>query len=475
MHSPPAGDDSEALSRHAAWVLALQEVEHERRRLADDIDRMHRSLSWRLTAPLRRLRQWLQPASAAPAPLAGAQPGDASAFADASDLLRRCAGHPPVPAPRRPERLYVDVTELAREDAFGGIPRVSGRILVEWLLQPPSGWRVEPVRLTDQGHYVHARAYLGRLLGLPSAEAGADVAVAPAPGDVFIGLDLVREHAGQARTAVAALRARQVRIGFVLYDLLPLQHPDWFPPGTQAAFERWWRMVAEHADRVLCISEQVAGDARGALAVLARPGMPRVSAFPLGDDLHSLVPAGRRLAPRTPGRTRWLMVGTLEPRKAHAQALAAFEVLWARGVPVELVIAGRPGWCGAELLARLHGHRERGRRLHWLDGANDAELLAAYEDCDALLAASFGEGYGLPVVEAARMGLPILARDLPVFREIAGEGADYFRADDADLLAEAILAWIERRARGSHADPSRVPLHRWRDSAAALARELLAD
>ena len=475
MPSPPAGDDPETLRDHAACLLALQDEVQERLRLAHELDRTHHSLSWRVTAPLRRLRAWLRPVVPAAPTLAPGQAGDAAALADPVDLLRARLSQPPLQVASGRPRLYVDVTELAREDLVGGIHRVTRRILGEWLLQPPAGLRVEPVRLAAGGRYVHARAHLARMLGLAPGEAGADVPIAPTAADRFIGLDLVRDHPHALATAIAPLREAGARVGFVLYDLLPLQHPEWFPEGTSACFGQWLEVVARGADRVLCISQTVAGEAAAALAAAAPTGAPRTAHFPLGDDLQVLAPARLRLPPRRPGATRWLMVGTIEPRKGHAQALEAFEQLWAQGAPVELAIAGRPGWRVASLLARLAAHPERGRRLHWLDAADDADLLAAYRDSDVLLAASLGEGYGLPVVEAAREGLPILARDLPVFREVAGDGADYFHADDGASLAAAVQAWMQRHARDDVADPARVARHGWRESAAALARELLAD
>ena len=473
MSTPADGDDTDALRGHAARLLALQDMAEQRRRLADELDRMHASLSWRLTAPLRRLRRWLQPA---PTPLPGLAPadaGDPSGLPDPSALMRRQLGARELPAAST-RCLYVDVTELARGDLFGGIHRTTHRILVEWLLQPPPGLRVEPVRLCAEGRYVHARGLLSRLLGLAPGVAGADVVLAPRAGDLFVGLDLVRDHADAATAAIAALRDAGVRIAFVLYDLLPLQHPEWFPDGVPARFAAWLRLVAMGADRVACISATVAGEAHAALAAHAPPP-PRVVHFPMGCDLLALTPARRSLPARTPGRVRWLMVGTLEPRKGHGQVLEAFECLWARKLDVELVIAGRAGWRVEDLLSRLASHPERGRRLHWLDAVDEAELLDAYRGSDALLAASLGEGYGLPLVEAAAVGLPVLARDLPVFREVAGEGADYFHGKDGAQLCVEIADWMARRDRGSIADPSRMHCHAWRASADALARELIRD
>ena len=473
MPSPPAADDPEALRRHAACLLALQDAAQQRRRLADELDALHASLSWKLTAPLRRLRRLLQPPPVPRPALATCEPGDADALADPTALLRQRLGLAPSPAVG-PARLLVDVTEMAREDLLGGIHRTTRRILAEWLMQPPPGLRVEPVRLCAAGGYVHARGLLARMLGLAPGGAGADVAVVPRAGDVFVGLDLLRDHAAVAAPAVQALRDGGARVAFVLYDLLPLQHPEWFPEGMDARFADWLQLVARTADRVACISRTVAGEAAPALAERV-PSPPRLLHFPLGCDLVALTPARRGLPPRHAGRVRWLMVGTVEPRKGHAQALDAFDRLWAEGADVELVVCGRAGWRVDALLSRLSAHPRRGQRLHWLEAADDAELLAAYRGSDVLLAASCGEGYGLPLVEAAAQGLPVLARDLPVFREVAGEGADYFDTEDGDELAAALRGWMHRRATGAVADPSRMHLRDWRGAAAALVAELMRD
>jgi hypothetical protein len=474
--SPSADPDPpEDLPRRlAALLFALQACSQERDELAERVGRMQSSLSWRLTAPLRSLRARFRPrpATTGESALRPVEAGHAGSLADPGQLLRERLGLAPTAS--FASRLYVDVTELAREDHGAGVQRVVHRILGEWLLDPP-GLRIEPVRLAAGGGYVHARAFLARMLGLPAGAAGPDVALSPAAGDRFVGLDLVRDHAELADQALEALSNAGVRIGIVVYDLLPLQRPDWFPAGMHERFAAWIGMAGRRAEVLLCISGTVAEALPAAIAGLAPGAAPRIGTFPLGADLAAWVPPRARLPSRRPGVVRWLMVGTIEPRKGHAQALDAFERLWAGGAPVELVIAGHPGWCVEPLLARLAAHPERGRRLHWLADADDADLLAAYRDSDALLAASHGEGYGLPLVEAATQSLPILARDLPVFREVAGEGADYFAGDDAEALVLAIQAWRARNAAGTLADARHIRAHAWREAARALAEELRRD
>lgn len=88
-----------------------------------------------------------------------------------------------------------------------------------------------------------------------------------------------------------------------------------------------------------------------------------------------------------------------------------------------------------------------------------------------MLAASEDEGFGLPLIEAAQHGLPILARDIPVFREVAGEHARFFQAAEPQELADALQGWIEA---GFTPASRQMPWLTWQQSAANLERILRA-
>lgn len=453
-------------------LLALQAQARSNQVLRDELAAMKASQSWRLTEPLRKLRRWLRPDSTALAPLQPADRADpGAALEDATELLvhRAAPGAAlALPASRRTRQLLVDVSELAREDLGAGVQRVVHRILVELLLDPPPGFRIEPVRISDLGKYVHARAYLAQLIGVSRQAVGADTPVRIQAGDQFLGLDLIRDRAGLARDALLAMRADGAAIAFVVFDVLPLQRPEWFPEGVGERFREWLGLVAECGDQALCISESVCHDMRRVLATESPASKIRVASFPLGADLDAWLLPVAGLPELLPGVARFLMVGTVELRKGHAQALDAFEQLWKNGVECELLIAGSQGWLVPDLVDRLRNHPEMGKRLHWIEGGGDASLLAAYRDSSALLAASWGEGFGLPLVEAAANRLPILARDLPVFREVAGPGADYFSGASGADLAAAIQAWLQRWRVDAVADPLQVSVSSWRQSADAL-------
>jgi glycosyltransferase involved in cell wall biosynthesis len=144
----------------------------------------------------------------------------------------------------------------------------------------------------------------------------------------------------------------------------------------------------------------------------------------------------------------------------------------------QLVIVGREGWQGLPpaqrrtipaIIARLQAHPEAGRRLHWLPGISDDYLEQVYAACACLLAPSEGEGFGLPLIEAARHRLPVLARALPVFREVAGVHARYFSGHDGAALAQALRAWLDDHAAGQVVASGAMPWRCWSDNARALA------
>ncbi len=348
----------------------------------------------------------------------------------------------------RPQ-LLIDVSELAERDSRTGIQRVVRAILLQWLKQPPAGYRVEPIRFDRAiGRYRHARRFSDAFAVAPRHPAEGDTPVDARRGDLFVGLDLVADRLPV--DWIAAARRQGVRIAFVLYDTLPLRNPQWWPEGTGAMFERWARAVGEHADVVVGISRFVVDDLKLWLAERGSNGVPapRFRHFALGADLADTSPtrglpadAGAVLERLRSGPS-FLMVGTLEPRKGHAQALGAFEELWGEGCDVRLAIVGRPGWMMEETIERLRTHPERGVRLFWLDDASDEYLELVFGATSALLAASEGEGFGLPLIEAARHGLPLVVRDLPVFREVAGEHATYFSGTERSDLARVLRAWL---------------------------------
>uniref|UniRef100_UPI0028A90E65 glycosyltransferase n=2 Tax=Pseudomonadati TaxID=3379134 RepID=UPI0028A90E65 len=77
-------------------------------------------------------------------------------------------------------------------------------------------------------------------------------------------------------------------------------------------------------------------------------------------------------------------------------------------------------------------------------------------------------GFGLPLIEAAQRQLPIVARDIPVFREVAGEHAHYFDGKQTDALKQALLTWLELNSKGLAPQSKNMPWLTWKQSSENL-------
>lgn len=389
-----------------------------------------------------------------------------------------CINHPdPGPA-----RLFVDISELHREDTKSGVQRVTRSILKQLLEAPPAGFVVEPVYGTvERPGYRCAKKFTGTILKRP-VETVEDQPVDFRPGDIFLGLDLQHHVVLRRRPYLEELHRAGVRVYFVVYDLLPVLLPHCFLPGTKEGHEEWLRAVCSF-DGAFCISRSVARELRSWRndCVVGEPAPFRIGWFHLGGDIENSLPSkglpeeSEKILATLSSLPTFLMVGTVEPRKGYAQALAAMEILWREERNVNLVIVGKRGWMTESLCNTLQKHKETDGRLFWIRNASDEYLEKLYRASACLLAASQGEGFGLPLVEAARHGLPILARDIPVFREIAGGHASYFTAADEKDLAVALKEWLTLYNRNMHQHSDDLPQATWKQSAQQLVEQLFAE
>jgi glycosyltransferase involved in cell wall biosynthesis len=390
------------------------------------------------------------------------------------------------PASLVPRQLLFDVTAIAQHDLHTGIERVVRTQLRELLQLANHHLRVEPVYFQHEDGAMrcrYARRYAARLLGIDGALPGDDTLVDVHPGDIYYSGD----HSPHVTMAAAReglfanWRMRGVEINFVLYDLLPVLRPEFFPPDADLTHAAWLACITAQADRVIAISAAVAHELRAWLARTAPLQCPpQITALHLAADIAGPPPRAVLESERVrmiAAKPSFLMVGTIEPRKGHLQALDAFDQLWEAGIDVNLVIVGNEGWKELpeahrrtipRIVERLRTHPESGRRLLWLTGVDDEELQQLYLASSCLLATSEGEGFGLPLIEAARYGLAVLARDLPVFHEVAGDAADYFSGLDGASLAGAVRTWLTRSTGGDVAKIADMRWITWRENVRRL-------
>lgn len=369
------------------------------------------------------------------------------------------------------KHLFVDISELTQRDTQTGIQRVVRSIAAGLLNEPPAGYSVDLVYATPgvQG-YRHAKQFTASLLGHPPSNEQDD-SIEVYSGDIFLGLDL-NYLVLQQDLFFKHLREIGVHTQFVVYDILPIIAPDLFPPHVVQVHTQWLEQIAR-SDGLLCISATVAEQVDRALPprdLTARRPLS-INWFHLGADISQSIPStgvpdqAVEILAALASKKTFLMVGTLEPRKGIMQAVQAFDMLWKDKCDVNLVLVGKPGWDNEKLMEMIREHSELGQRLFWLSDVSDEFLQKIYDASDCLIAASHHEGFGLPLIEAAKQGLPIIARDIPVFREVASTYADYFPDQrDPESMALAIRRWIGLHEQDAHPKSEAMPWLTWKQS-----------
>lgn len=361
---------------------------------------------------------------------------------------------PQVAAGREKRQLLVDVSVIIKSDVRTGIQRVVRAILSELLSSPPNGYSVRPV-FADAAHSYH---YAPEDFDLANDNATLDFSLSKRvnvdQGDVFLALDLATQQLSKYQDQLERWKRKGVAIHVMVYDLLPVLHPEWFHSRTTRNFYRWLRALAVVADSAICVSNSVKDDLIAWLKTKYRiPGksLP-IKIIPMGCDFEASVPnygmpdIARALLQKFSENPTAIMVGTLEPRKGHQHVLDAFEFLWRQGHDINLLIVGKRGWKTNKLQSLLEQHPERNVRLFWLENVSDEFLLSLYQVSCGLIMASEAEGYGLPIIEALANGKLVVARDLPVFREITSPNLMFFDTHNISRkLPNVLLEMVQKK------------------------------
>ncbi len=244
-------------------------------------------------------------------------------------------------------------------------------------------------------------------------------------------------HSGLDEPSYGAMvRRLGLRPIYFLHDLIPITHPEYCRAGETARHEiRLSTMLATGAGLVVN-SEMTARD-------LTRHAeerdmkLPPLVVAPLGTEPLPLPAA--RMPEEAP---YFVMLGTIEPRKNHLAMLH----LWRRMLetnPAEtvpaLVIIGQRGWECEQVIDLLERCVVLRGKVRELNGCDDDTLAAWLAGARALLFPSFVEGFGMPLAEALALGVPAIASDLPVFREVAGDIPDYLDPLDGPAWQRRIL------------------------------------
>lgn len=261
-------------------------------------------------------------------------------------------------------------------------------------------------------------------------------------GDIFILADV--NWGRNIWSRVDEFRAQGVQVSMILYDLIRVVHPEFCGQRSSEEYVDFLSAALNKVDSILAISDAVKAELINYhhSNVKFKKPLPPIDYFHLGAELSESngleAVRGDLVKLFTSSENVYMVVSTIEPRKNHVYLIDTFDRLWEQGKNVKLLIIGRVGWMVEDLMKRINTHKEFGSRLVVFNDIGDAELAYCYRHAKALVFPSFTEGFGLPIIEALQNNLPVIASDIPVHREIAGDNVMYVDPIKPEELVDAI-------------------------------------
>jgi glycosyltransferase involved in cell wall biosynthesis len=270
-------------------------------------------------------------------------------------------------------------------------------------------------------------------------------------------------------------RLRGPKLVATIHDLSVRKDARFSTSGFRSTRERHWEDAARRADALVTYTDAVR---REVARELSFP-IERIAAVPLAPTKEAAPPPPdevRACLERLGlGGGHVLVLGELSARKNTAGAVRAFRrarETSSAARSTTLLLVGRDGFGAEEVRAEVAaaGLGESIRLLGWLPSRDLAAVLAS---ASVLLFPSRSEGFGLPLVEAFRALVPVLASRDPALVEVSGGAAIHEEADDVDAIAASLARLLEdgeRRRELVARGRERVAAFSWERTARSLAQ-----
>ena len=372
--------------------------------------------------------------------------------------------------------LFMDLSKLSITDAGTGIQRVTKNILK--YLPNLSKYKVIPVYSPQNEFEKYGFRYCSKLA--EDKERENEEVIEFIDGDILFFPELSIEQNMGKKEYLEFLKTKGVKIIFFIHDLIPIEYPETCTQTIKELFPKYINSALDYGNGAICNSQSTANDLKKFIKENRTNKIEnfKIEWIHLGSDFEknissTEIPEDSNIVfNEMEKRTTFLTVSTIEPRKMYNQIFEAFEILWDKNQDVNLVIVGKNGWNTEKLVEKIENHKELNKRLFKLSGINDEYLNKIYKKSSALIMASKAEGFGLGIIEATYHKKPLIIRDIPVFREIAGENAFYFTGFEGKDLANAIEKWIPLYKENKHPKSDDIKYLTWKESVQMLNEKL---
>ena len=389
-----------------------------------------------------------------------------SGFPELLDEARRNTFHYPL------RRIILDVSNLLRQWNLTGIGRVELELARQFMAMASiTGDAVALTAFDGKGFQEYAlidMEVMAPTYGLKAT--GAPIHFRP--GDQFLLVELNFAKMEEFFTAIYQARRAGAAISYMIHDLIPIANTPMVGEDFAREFFIGWSQILRFSDRLITVSRKVSRDIACYVSGTSMAGLVPtrslpVAYFSLGCDvlLRNKQPDGPLTHPVD--QNTFVAAGTFMKHKGLTDLVTAMGTLWAEGCEARLVLLGGDVGKG-NARAYLSSLPAFGRKLFLPGYVSDTEMAETMSRCGALVCASQDEGFGLPLVEAAALGCPIIARDIEIFRETSGGKAFFFENGDAEKIVAGLRKWFSLTRKQQQRYIPKKSLVTWRQSAEML-------
>ncbi len=334
-------------------------------------------------------------------------------------------------------RILIDCSYIDFNKQPSGIPRVVLNYINEgYKWSKKRNIPLLPVVITSNGPYLveplpgeFSPTYLHKVIELSKkynineiknvGVASGDIIFCPAywhdiPSDTF---KIYKERGG--------------KVVILVHDILPISHKDYYDsPWREEVFEKNFIQALSYSDLMCTVSHYTADciidycdrkRIKSPKIIVAYNGFSSLASDQVINKIskNSYRPCIERSELRLIKEAKpFIMVGSIEPKKGHIPVIEAFENLWEAGFSYPLAIIGRKGWKYDRILEKINNSKFFQKKLFLFEDFDDIDLYMSYLYSTGLIFSSIAEGFGLPMIEAASVGCPVVAYDTPITREI---------------------------------------------------------
>jgi len=248
------------------------------------------------------------------------------------------------------------------------------------------------------------------------------------------------------------IRKWRVKPVFFVHDLIPILYPEYCNPGEDVRHKTKMQHVLTLAHGVI-LNSAATHDDLAQYVQQTQQTIPPTCVALLAPGMRTITPGTRLI-----NKPYFVILSTIEPRKNHMLLLQLWRKLvqYLGAQTPQLVIIGQRGWECENVVDLLERSQFLNDVVTEIPRCTDADLITHIHHSQALLFPSFIEGYGLPLIEALSLGAPVIASDLAVFREIAGNVPDYIDPLDGKQWEARILDYMQPNSPGRNAQLSRM-------------------